>query len=152
MKLLCDEMLQGLGRWLRAAGYDTAIARRGLDDRDIVSIARSERRMLLTCDRELGGRLELEGRVVALPPSGLDAAALAVRDRLQIDWLRAPFTRCLLDNTPLRPAAPGDLSKLPLPARDGPGPIRTCPACSRIYWPGSHVRRMRARLERWQAA
>jgi uncharacterized protein with PIN domain len=23
---LCDEMLRGLGRWLRAAGYDTVIA------------------------------------------------------------------------------------------------------------------------------
>ena len=29
-KFLCDEMLWGLGRWLRAAGYDTATAARGL--------------------------------------------------------------------------------------------------------------------------
>jgi uncharacterized protein with PIN domain len=26
---LCDEMLKGLGRWLRAAGYDTVIAAAG---------------------------------------------------------------------------------------------------------------------------
>jgi hypothetical protein len=28
-RFLCDEMLVGLGRWLRIAGYDTAIAERG---------------------------------------------------------------------------------------------------------------------------
>jgi uncharacterized protein len=134
------------------AGYDTAIARSGLDDRVILAIVRAEHRTLLTCDRALGAQAELEGRVVVLTVSGLDAAALELRERLPLEWLRAPFTRCLLDNTLLRPAAPGDLSKLPAPARDGPGPIRTCPACSRIYWPGSHVRRMRMRLERWQAA
>ena len=26
MRLLCDEMLRGLGRWLRAAGHDVVIA------------------------------------------------------------------------------------------------------------------------------
>jgi uncharacterized protein len=152
MKLLCDEMLQGLGRWLRAAGYDTAIASGGLDDASIIGMIRAEQRTLLTCDRALTGRVGLEGRVIALTSAGLDAAALEARDRLRLDWLRAPFTRCLLDNTPLRLATPAELSKVPPPAREGQGPIRTCPACSRIYWPGSHVRRMRARLERWQAS
>jgi hypothetical protein len=28
-RFLCDEMLRGLGRWLRAAGYDTVIAEVG---------------------------------------------------------------------------------------------------------------------------
>jgi uncharacterized protein with PIN domain len=31
------------------------------------------------------------------------------------------------------------------------GDARRCPACERIYWPGSHHRRMRARLEAWAA-
>jgi H+/gluconate symporter-like permease len=31
VRFLCDEMLKGLGRWLRAAGYVTAIATGGLD-------------------------------------------------------------------------------------------------------------------------
>jgi hypothetical protein len=29
-RFLCDEMLHGLGRWLRAAGYDTVIAESGI--------------------------------------------------------------------------------------------------------------------------
>jgi uncharacterized protein len=30
LRFLCDEMLRGLGRWLRAAGYDTVIADGGI--------------------------------------------------------------------------------------------------------------------------
>lgn len=32
----------------------------------------------------------------------------------------------------------------------GAGPVTACPDCGRIYWPGSHVRRMRARLDCWR--
>ena len=39
VRFLCDEMLVGLGRWLRIAGYDTAIADRGRRDRDLVEQA-----------------------------------------------------------------------------------------------------------------
>jgi uncharacterized protein len=149
MRLLCDEMLHGLGRWLRAAGYDTAIVAGALTDGAVIEAALAQERLLLTCDRDLGARRELEGRVVVLPPAGLDAAAGALGSRLRLDWLRAPFTRCLLDNTPLVPASASDLARVPGPARDGEGPFRACPTCERVYWPGSHVRRMAAPLARW---
>jgi uncharacterized protein with PIN domain len=35
LRFLCDEMLAGLGRWLRIAGYDAAIAGPGRRDRDL---------------------------------------------------------------------------------------------------------------------
>jgi len=31
-------------------------------------------------------------------------------------------------------------------AREVPGPLRRCPACERVYWRGSHARRMEAAL------
>ena len=151
MRFLCDEMLKGLGRWLRAAGHDTAIVDDGIADRTLIQIARTEDRLLLTCDRELAARPELEGRVLAVRPEGLDAAALELRARLGLEWLYAPFTRCLRDNAVLRSAEPRDLERIPPPARAGAGPFMVCPACARVYWPGSHVQRMRRRLERWQA-
>ena len=40
VRLLCDEMLKGIGRWLRAAGYDTAIAQDGVADEDLLAQAR----------------------------------------------------------------------------------------------------------------
>jgi uncharacterized protein with PIN domain len=151
VRLLCDEMLKGIGRWLRAAGYDTAIARDGIADDDLLAQARAENRVLLTCDRVLTARAA-PGAVVLLASESLDEAARALREHLAIDWLYAPFSRCLVDNAPLQPAERAALARLPERARTGAGPITVCPDCGRIYWPGSHVRRMRARLERWRQA
>lgn len=150
MRLFCDEMLRGIGRWLRAAGYDTLIARSGTSDADLINLARAERRTLLTCDRRL---VELSGEddlVVVLATERPGEAAKELGARLGIDWLKAPFTRCLLDNAPLRAASELERARVPDTARVAADPIMACPECGRVYWPGSHVRRMRARLERLQ--
>ena len=57
MRFLCDAMLGGLAKWLRAAGYDTYYASEGTDvsDRSLTQKALEERRVLLTSD---GGFLE----------------------------------------------------------------------------------------------
>jgi uncharacterized protein with PIN domain len=151
VRLLCDEMLKGIGRWLRAAGYDTAIAKSGVSDDDLLAQAHAEDRVLLTCDRRLAGR-GAPGAVVLLDSASLDEAARALREGLGIDWLQEPFSRCLLDNAVLEAATPGVLARLPERTRQGAGPITVCPDCGRVYWPGSHVRRMRARLGRWRQA
>jgi uncharacterized protein len=151
MRLLCDEMLRGIGRWLRAAGYDTAIAEAGVRDDDLLAQARGEGRILLTCDRALARRGQ-PGGAVLLSTEGLDEAAHELYLRLAIDWLRAPFSRCLVENALLHEAPAAALARLPQTARQGGGPVMLCPECGRIYWPGSHVRRMRARLERWRNA
>jgi uncharacterized protein with PIN domain len=150
VKLLCDEMLGGLGRWLRTAGHDAASAGRGLADAALLDFALSEKRLLLTCDRALGTRRGSAGSVVTLSSAGLEATARELAERVQIDWLYAPFTRCLVDNTPLEAAGATQRAQVPATARVLGGTVTACPACGRIYWPGSHVRRMRARLERWQ--
>jgi predicted nuclease of predicted toxin-antitoxin system len=104
VRLLCDEMLRGLGRWLRAAGHDTLIARGGTSDLDLLAFARAEGRILLTCDRELARLAGGDPQVVALATEAPDPAAGELSARLGIDWLAAPFSRCLLDNAALRPA------------------------------------------------
>ena len=146
-RFLCDEMLRRLGRWLRTAGYDTAIAVPGAADRDLLALARAESRTLLTRDRRLAA---LDGGV-ALVSGEADAAARELLERFGVDWLHAPFTRCLVDNAPLRPAAEAERDGLPPRARAVGGPVNACPDCGRLYWPGSHVRRMQAVLERWAA-
>ena len=152
MRFLCDGMLEKLCRCLRAAGYDAEVAGADEHDGDLLTRAISEDRLLLTCDRELGQRRAAQGRVVVLPSNGLDDTVRALGRALPIDWLLAPFRRCLLDNTPLRPASAGELRRLPVRAREMGGDVFVCPRCDRIYWPGSHVRRMRQRLSRWQCA
>lgn len=150
LSVLCDEMLKGIGRWLRAAGYDVEIVDDGAHDDDLLARARAEHRLLLTRDRRLGARAGGDAVVAVLATERLDDAARELRERLGIDWLHAPFTRCLVDNARLVPAGRDDLASLPQTAQQGAGPITRCPRCSRIYWPGSHVRRMRTRLARWR--
>lgn len=147
---LCDRMLIRVGKWLRAAGHDTIIAGAADTDRDLVTRARREGRLLLTCDRRIEREhAGTEGVVLLLATSAPEPAALELRTRIGIDWQHAPFTRCLEDNGPLRAARAGERRRAPVEALDLGGPVLACDHCGRIYWPGSHVRRMRGRLARF---
>ncbi len=140
-------MLAGLARWLRAAGHDTVMADPGSSDAEVLELGSSEERTVLTLDQRLAAS---GGRRTMLLPDDLDAQAAFLRDRLRLDWLEAPFTRCLVDNAKLRCATAAEIGAFPCRTQELPGPFRTCPCCKRSYWPGSHVRRMLARLELWQ--
>ena len=62
------------------------------------------------------------------------------------------FNRCVVCNAPLRPAGPGLGARFAEASLNGRREVNACPCCERLYWEGDHVRRMRARLERWAAA
>lgn len=151
LPLFCDAMLASLARWLRAAGYDTGLAPVDASDRAVLGACRAQSRILLTRDRHLAAHAGKGVVVVLLASDGLDMQAAELAAALGVDWTWAPFSRCLLDNTLLREATPDERTRVPPRARDLPGPFRACPACGRIYWPGSHVRRMQARMQQWNA-
>jgi uncharacterized protein len=146
VKLFCDEMLLRLGRWLRAAGYDTAIAASGVADAEIMARCVREGRILITRDRHLETRARGRVRIVRLAEHRVEEQARALRSALGIDWQFAPFTRCVLDNAPLEPAPPDMAAQVPPDSRAAGGPLRCCPECGRLYWPGGHVRRMQTKL------
>jgi uncharacterized protein with PIN domain len=144
-------MLAQLGHWLRAAGHDTLVATHRTTDPALVTRALADGRTLLTRDRLL---LDIRGarrHAVLLRSQRLPALAAEATPLLGIDWLLAPFSRCLLCNVTLRPASPVARSRLPPAVLTSFAEINHCPQCDRLYWPGGHVRRMRERLERWQA-
>jgi len=150
-RFLCDEMLKGLGKWLRAAGYDTLVAAPGASDRDLLACAIEEKRLLITRDRSFLQRKGSDGVVLLLTESGLENWIRTLSSELAIDWLHAPFTRCLICNRPLA-AGPGPhAAQMPdyVPAEGVPS--FHCPDCARAFWRGGHVERMRRRLEKWQA-
>lgn len=149
-RFLCDEMLGRLARYLRAAGYDTKLAAGGLPDRDLVRQSAVEGRYFLTCDHLIRECRAGDGLVYLLPLGELDRQARLVGERFHLDWLARAFSRCLMDNTLLLPTAFRHHPHLPpdLSGRE----MRQCPLCQRVYWAGSHARRMRLRLEEWQRA
>jgi uncharacterized protein with PIN domain len=141
-------MLKGLAKWLRAAGYDTAIPADGAPDRCLIEQARNERRILLTRDRKLP-ELEAAGAsVLLLDCNQLDDCIEELRGRLGIDWLHAPFTRCLRCNTPLVKADQDRWGEVPEFSREAASRLLYCPTCGQLFWDGSHVARMHERLAR----
>ena len=152
MKFLCDEMLQRVGRWLRAAGYDTAIETQGEIDSRLLQRALEEGRCLLTRDRKLLEHRGAGEAVLLLESDGVDACIRELTQRLAVDWQYRPFSRCLRCNTPLVAASAEQMQQIPARVRDRFETARYCPRCRQLYWEGSHVRRMRERLCEWQRA
>jgi uncharacterized protein with PIN domain len=138
-KLLCDEHLGRLARYLRMLGIDTALAA-GLDDDELLRRAAAEDRLVLTRDRGLVARSAGRARFVqAIEPR---AQLAEVRAVYGLDSQVAPLTRCLDCNVPIVDASPADIARVPEGVRREHGEFWTCPGCSKVFWCGSHYRRM----------
>lgn len=149
-RLLCDEMLVQLGHWLRAAGYDTLVAHRRAQDRNLVARAMIDGRVLLTRDHKLCEIRDATRCAILLHGEGIEEWVREVTPRLDIDWLARPFSRCLVCNTPLQPAPDLARGRLPQAVLETVEPINYCRQCDKLYWAGGHVRRMLRQLEAWK--
>lgn len=150
-RFLCDEMLGRLCRYLRAAGYDTLLAAGGQDDGELLRQCHAERRYFLTCDRLVREHKAAREVALILPHGDLDWLTFLLAAHFGLDWLDRAFTRCLLDNTLLVAADEAALERAPPDVIGTLGPLLRCPQCGRVYWRGSHYKRMVARLAKWQA-
>ncbi len=92
------------------------------------------------------------GVALILPHGTLDHLAALLDEYYKLDWLGHAFTRCLVDNSPLDAADDAALARAPADTLRPEEPLYHCPTCGRIYWRGSHDKRMRAQLIAWQAA
>jgi uncharacterized protein len=140
-RFLADAMLGRLARWLRVLDYDAEYATGS--DAEIAERARAEGRHVLTRDRRLAADTLAMGSLLVQSQEPLvQLKEVVERFRLQIP--RELFQRCLLCNVPLEAVGPDSRHDAP------PGVVvdRRCPRCGRVYWEGSHTKRMRAALAR----
>lgn len=145
-RFLADVMLGGLARWLRALGYDTAWEAEIADD-ELVRRGLEERRMILTRDTRLVEEWWLDALVRVSAEAPLEQLR-EVADRFGLS-AGAVFTRCLRCNVPLEPVSREEAAgRVPPDVLAGPGEIRRCPRCGRLYWEGSHTARMRQEIAR----
>jgi uncharacterized protein with PIN domain len=146
-RFVADAMLGRLARWLRVIGYDTAYDA-SLADPALVELANREDRVLLTRDRHLLRELRPHRAVELTSDMPLDQLASVV-SILELPTPDDLFRRCLVCNTLLDDVRAAEaVEMLPPAARARAGPVRRCPTCGRVYWPGSHVRRMTGALAR----
>lgn len=142
-RLLADGMLGTLAKWLRLLGYDTAYDNQASDP-ELAHRARAEGRVLLTRDQELAARSGL--RTLLIESEVLEEQVEQVQDALAPPP-QPPFSRCPVCNTALEPVSREEIAdQVPPYVLKTQTEFHRCPGCGRIYWPGTHVDRMRRRL------
>ncbi len=141
-RFICDVHLGKLVKYLRMLGFDTLYDRHYNDDQ-LVEIALSEKRILLTRDKMLAKRKCLERVLLIISTSPGIQAKQVIKD-LDLKAMVSLFCRCLVCNTLLDEAVSNELTlNIPERIKDNVKNFRYCVTCRRVYWEGSHVIRMK---------
>ncbi len=144
---VADSHLGGLARLLRMAGFDT-LYRNDFRDSELADIARHDRRIVLTRDRDL---LKQRGishgcYVHALKPERQFGEIVA---RLDLGCSFRPFTLCLECNAPVREIEKTYVFRqLPPSVQARHEHFTICDCCGRVFWEGSHWQHMRQLLDK----
>ena len=149
-RFIVDVNVGRLAKWLRAMGYDASFVP-DVDDGDLLAIAHSEGRVVLSRDRRL-----LERRLVT---SGSASVLLLHSDKLfeQVQQVTGEFKlsasedflRCIECNVELRGLdAEQAEDRVPVYVFQTQEMFKECPHCLKVYWRGTHWRNMRRDLER----
>jgi uncharacterized protein len=146
-RFIVDVNVGRLAGYLRLLGFDTAYEH-GWRDETISARAHSEKRVVLTRDRDLLKRSIVEhGRLIRAERPKEQLAEV-----LRIYGLEEPyalFSRCLRCNGALQPVPKEKiLQRLEPKTRRYFQRFHICPQCERIYWRGSHHQRMVEELQR----
>jgi uncharacterized protein with PIN domain len=132
---------------LRMAGFDTS-CRPDISDADIAARAVREGRILLSRDRDLLKRsCVVHGHLVEsqVPEKQLDE----IVHLYGLYGMLRPFSRCMQCNTLLVSVEKeAIMNRLEPLTRKYYHTFHLCPACDKIYWPGSHREKMAQLLAR----
>ncbi|SRR6266540_2759177 len=139
MKFIADVMLGRLAKRLRLLGFDVFYDRT-LNDNEILRLSLEQDRVILTRDTGLSER-------------PLAANHLFIENQQvqgQVDQVLSafpapsrPLTRCSECNVPLTLLKKPETADLVPPyIYETHDEFRQCASCGRIYWEGSHVKRM----------
>ncbi len=140
-RFVVDVHLGSLARNLRLLGFDT-IWERDLADEKIIEIARDEQRIILTRDKGIlkNGRVT-HGYWVRSTDSlkQLEEVIRAINLADDID----PYTRCMECNGMLQAVKRSQAARaVPLQVFIVYRDFKQCRSCKRIYWKGSHLKRL----------
>ena len=144
---VCDAMLGGLARWLRAAGYSAEFDVH-FTDGEIVRKAVAEGKVLLTSDSGIMQRYAVEegiARTIFIP-RGLPVVAQLARVLSEIGLPLLP-SRCMACDGTLRPTTLDEvIEQVPEKVRRWCRRFFVCEGCGRVLWHGTHWSSISSRL------
>jgi uncharacterized protein with PIN domain len=153
-RFIADNNVGKLARWLRLMGYDAVLLEQK-DDGEMIKTALSEGRVVLTKDGEfVKRRLVTEGRLraVHIREDDPEQQVQQVVETLHLNCCFKPFSRCLECNRTLVARSKEEVKGfVPEHVSQTQTEYMQCPACHRIYWPGTHWQSMVKRLRELQA-
>ncbi len=148
IRFLCDVHLGKLTRFLRLLGFDTAYRNHHGDD-ELIEIATGEQRLLLTRDRFLLRRARLIHGYFVRHTQPADQIREVVR-RYGLHRFSRPFSRCPMCNGILQSVEKQEvLHRLPPMTANHFNAFYQCRTCSKLYWPGSHFKKLEAWVRDW---
>ncbi|MGQ9634777.1 MAG: Mut7-C RNAse domain-containing protein [Bryobacteraceae bacterium] len=145
-RFVADAHLGRLAAYLRMLGFDT-LYRNDFTDAELTDVAAAERRILLT--RDLGllkHKSVTHGYFVR--ETAPRRQLLEVLRRFDLAGSVAPFSRCLRCNGALLRISRQRAAGVPEKSRRYASRFMRCQGCGKLYWDGSHYRRMRGFVER----
>ena len=145
IKFIADVMVGKLARWLRVLGYDVLYSNTFSDD-EIVAVAESGGRIILTRDTGLCGR-RMHAQCVLIASDDYKEQVRQVIRRFDLKDFRF-FSRCLECNVLLEAIDKEDaFEKVPPFVYLTQDRFASCPSCNRIYWHGTHAEEMLRQFE-----
>lgn len=146
-RFVADNMLGSLARWLRMLGYDTVYSREMTDD-EIVRLAQSEGRHILTRDKDLAAR----PNATMVAQDDLDAQLQTLRDVFELRYDESAI-RCSTCNGDLVAVQKEEVAaSVPAGALESNAEFWRCRVCGKIYWKGTHWHGIMERLRRLSLA
>lgn len=144
-EFVADVHLGKLVRNLRLFGVDVAYDS-ALGDRELLDLAGRGNRLLLTRDRRLLMHAVVRHGYYLRSQDPIEQT-LEVLRRFQLSSVLTPFTRCLRCNNLLEAVAKVEIiDQLEPLTRIYYERFRRCRGCGQIYWPGSHFKKLEARI------
>ncbi|MDH5611882.1 MAG: Mut7-C ubiquitin/RNAse domain-containing protein [Gammaproteobacteria bacterium] len=145
-RFILDVHLGRLAAYLRMLGFD-ALYQNDYDDLTLANISANEARMLLTCDRQLLMRKQIQHGyfVRARQPK---QQLLEVLSRFDLYDKQKPFSRCMYCNGITQPVDKQKIKdQLQARTRKYYSVFIQCEECKKIYWEGGHYLRMQAMID-----
>jgi len=148
MKVLCDQMLGTLAKWLRICGFDTFYEHENMTDDELLKQAELENRLIISRDKELifrGKRRNLS--VLELHTTDIDEQLQQVLKKIKIEKKNI-LTRCTLCNSILQPIDKKEIKgKVLQNIFESNQQFWYCISCQRYYWMGTHCQHMLKKIK-----
>ena len=141
LRFVTDIHLGRLTRYLRLFGFDT-LYYNDFNARGLIEVSVREARVLLTRNSRLL-KHKVITRGILIRDVDPRSQLKSILQRLDLHAEARPFSRCLCCNGHVRPISKQEVAhRHPSSIRAGYPAFFSCSSCNRVYWKGTHFKRM----------